>query len=49
MGISKTLPFETQWLNVVDNLQTYGASDYLTEALNYGIHKAPFEINNSSY
>ena len=37
------------WWNVTTEFQETGYSEYLDKTLNYGIHKAPFEISNAYY
>jgi hypothetical protein len=47
--VIETLPNPGFWVNIFQELQSEGASDSLDSILNYGIHKAPFEISNTVY
>jgi len=47
--IIESLPNQFFWLNVFNDIRKDGCSDTLNNILNYGVHKAPFEINNAYY
>lgn len=37
------------WVNTITDMARDGQSEALTRLFNYGVHKAPFEINNANY